>query len=531
MEVATMATIELGNIQSKLVDASIEAIRAVDTALAVPTPNYHFSSSYKAGHWDGMTRFYKVQTNRFPTGLLSQVVRELARVKEPYEIVDKRDVLSPTVEETIELLHEEYGSITLRDYQHESVKRSITATRGVVNIATNGGKTEVACGIMQSILGVLPKGKRIVFFTHAKEIFYQSHKRIEERLGMKVGLVGDEIWDENDITVVMIPTVGKYLTVPKILPKNPKRTKLTKELEKIGKSDPDKSKRIRDEITLLEKEEWVNIKAKVKKTKALLDSTIAFIADEVHHAASTTWYDVFMKCNNAYFRFGLTGTVDEDDPINLNRLLGCTGKIIIKISNQFLIDNGYSAKPTVYMIDLDCEEVVGGDYRDAYDEGIIHNHDRNMAFSTIIAERANSQHQCLIIVNETSHGENISELLETMGIESVFTHGKRASGFREDALEGFKTGAIRVLIATPILDEGVDVSGINCLFLMAAGKSMRQLLQRIGRGLRKKADGSGVEVFDCLDYHNEYLAEHTLERYNTYKAEGFEVIKLEPNQA
>ena len=216
---------------------------------------------------------------------------------------------------------------------------------------------------------------------------------------------------------------------------------------------------------------------------------------------------------------------------SLNRLLGCTGKIIIKISNQFLIDNGYSAKPTVYMIDLDCEEVVGGDYRDAYDEGIIHNHDRNMAFSTIIAERANSQHQCLIIVNETSHGENISELLETMGIESVFTHGKRASGFREDALEGFKTGAIRVLIATPILDEGVDVSGINCLFLMAAGKSMRQLLQRIGRGLRKKADGSGVEVFDCLDYHNEYLAEHTLERYNTYKAEGFEVIKLEPNQA
>jgi superfamily II DNA or RNA helicase len=84
-----------------------------------------------------------------------------------------------------------------------------------------------------------------------------------------------------------------------------------------------------------------------------------------------------------------------------------------------------------------------------------------------------------------------------------------------------------VLIATTIFDEGVDVSGINCLFLAGGGKSMRQLLQRIGRGLRKKADGSGIEVYDVLDYHNEHLARHTLERYKVYKSEGFDIIKLE----
>jgi superfamily II DNA or RNA helicase len=199
----------------------------------------------------------------------------------------------------------------------------------------------------------------------------------------------------------------------------------------------------------------------------------------------------------------------------------------LKISNQFLIDEGHSAKPTVYMIDLDCETINWGDYRDAYDAGIVYNNDRNMAFASLIEERANSGNQCLIIVNETSHGEEVASILETLGIGSVFTHGARSSKFRVEALEGFKNGDIRVLIATPILDEGVDISGINCLFLMAAGKSMRQLLQRIGRGLRKKADGSGIEVYDCLDYHNEYLAEHTLERYNTYKAEGFDVVKLD----
>jgi len=89
-----------------------------------------------------------------------------------------------------------------------------------------------------------------------------------------------------------------------------------------------------------------------------------------------------------------------------------------------------------------------------------------------------------------------------------------------------RDGSLQVLIATTILDEGVDVSGINCLFLMAGGKSMRQVLQRIGRGLRKKDDGSGLEVYDALDYHNEYLVDHTLDRYNTYKAEKFSINKL-----
>ncbi|MMZ43488.1 ATP-dependent RNA helicase RhlE [compost metagenome] len=525
MEVVTIATIEIGNIHSKLLDANISALVAVDTRLAVMTPNCNFSAAYKSGKWDGMTRFFSVATKKFPSGLLSQVAKALDKAGEAYTIKDTRTPLGYVLPDSI-TLHDPNGDITLRDYQYDSVKQGLEATRGVINVATNGGKTEIAAGIIKCILPKLPEGKKILFFTHSKEIFYQSHARLEKRLQIPVGLIGDGKWEEKPVTVVMIPTISQYLSVPKTLPKNAKRTKAEKEIASIGKSNPERVRELRDWITEFDKTEWEKIKANVKKTKTLFSSAVAFLADEVHHASSTTWYDVFMKLENCYYRFGLTGTVDQSDKINTNRLFGCTGRIISKISNQFLIDNGFSAKPTVNMIDTSIDEVFG-DYRSAYEEGIIYNETRNNAFAAIISERAESGNQCLIIVNETSHGEEVLSILESLGIEAVFTHGDRSTKFRNESLEGFKNGDIRVLISTSILDEGVDVSGINCLFLMAGGKSMRQLLQRIGRGLRKKEDGSGVEVFDCLDLHSKYLAEHTLERYNTYKAEGFTVVKME----
>jgi superfamily II DNA or RNA helicase len=373
------------------------------------------------------------------------------------------------------------------------VWRGLQSTRGIINVATNGGKTEIACGIIQSILPKLKKDQTIAFFTHSKEIFTQSHKRIQERLGIPVGMIGNGKWDIKQVNVIMIPTVAKYLNSKKI-PKN------------IGKT---------------------NFEQKCKDTAKLLKSIVAFLGDEVHHASSDTWYKLFMKLDNAYYRFGLTGTVDESDPINLKRLLGCTGKIVIKVSNDFLISEGHSAKPTIYMMELDTKNVDASYYMDARFEGIIYNEDRNNLIVSKIIERTESGKQSLIIVNETQHGDILYDLLQSCGVDCGFAHGERTLKYREEVLDRFKREDLQVLIATTIFDEGVDVSGINCLFLAAGGKSMRQLLQRIGRGLRKKADGSGIEVYDVLDYHNEHLARHTLERYNVYKSEGFDIIKLE----
>ncbi len=533
-----MTIIELGNIYSKVIKPSAREVAVMDSALSVETPGASFASSYRSGHWDGMTRFYKKQGNKFPTGLLSEVVPALRRIGIEPEIQDKRNIIGYNLDDEVKLAHAELGEITLRDYQYDSVRLALESTRGIINVATNGGKTEIACGIIQSIIPQLKDGQKVAFFTHSKEIFSQSAKRIQERLGMKIGLIGGGKWDEQQVNVVMIPTISKYIKEPKELPKIKKLKELQAEAEGLSglirtKGIPEKKleqhrkeyENVKKKLDTYKKGEWDKIKASVKKTNEFLSSVVAFLGDEVHHASSDTWYQVFMGLENAYYRFGLTGTVDEKDAINMKRLLGCTGKIVKKVSNEFLIENGYSAKPTIHLLDIDAEALDNCDYATARDKGIINNYKRNRLFVDKVLQRAKFGKQSLIIVNETEHGNNVLSMFEDTDLNVKFSHGKNTDKHREDVLDELKSGKLDVLIATPILDEGVDVSGINCLFLMAGGKSMRQLLQRIGRGLRKKSDGSGLEVYDALDYHNEYLAEHTLERYQTYKAEGFEIYK------
>ncbi|AYP68610.1 helicase [Exiguobacterium phage vB_EalM-132] len=532
-----MAVITLGNVYSTVTELTKVSLRSLRKDLCVKSPGHEHVPSFKKGFWDGNIKFYEIDEDTkaltFPTGLLSKVAKSIKLCEEPFDIIDNRESIEVEVPDDIELKHSELGSITLRDYQYDSVSVALNSSRGIINVATNGGKTEIACGIIQQILPHIPTGKRIVFFTHSKEIFSQSKKRIEERLGMEVGAIGDGKWNERRVTVVMIPTISKYLELPKKLPKSKKLNELKAELDaaklayKADKSYKSAKDKAQADYKAYEAEQWEKLTESVDRTTRFLENTIGFLADEAHHSSAKTWYDLFMKLDNAYFRYGLTGTVDDSNPLNVMRLLASTGRIIKKVSNEFLIERGYSAKPTIFMLGLgDIESITSVNYMLARREGIILSGIRNRIFANKIHERANSGKQCLIIVNETEHGEIMLDLLKGNGYTVEFTHGDKTNTFREEVLDRLKTGDLQVLIATTILDEGVDVSGINSLFLMAGGKSMRQVLQRIGRGLRKKADGSGLEVYDSLDYHNEYLTEHTLDRVMTYKEEGFDIQKI-----
>ena len=532
-----MAKIIMGNVMSKIEGLSTRNNPAVARKLAVETPGYRFSKAYKSGQWDGMTRFFSSRDKTFPTGLLSDVLKAL-KGREEYELIDNRTpVIDYDLPDEITLADGD-SHITLRDYQYDAVKKALIGTRGVINVATNGGKTEIACGIIKCILPHLKPNQRIVFFTHTKEIFTQSRDRLEERLGMKIGAIGSGLWEPEQVTIAMIPTIQKYTEKPKTLPKNKKHEKMKEEAsilqdayKKTDNSDKKKElkqkvKDMKAEIKAYETETWEGINQNVAKTNEFLDSIVGFLGDEVHHASSDTWYKVFMTLENAYYRFGLTGTIDTKEEINVRKLFGCTGKVISRVSNDYLIEQGHSAKPTINMLKIDARVIQDVNYADARDKGIINNIQRNRIFVNKIIERAKFEKQCLIIVNETKHGEIIEDMLKNSGFTVKFTHGDRTDKFRAECLRELKSGSLQILIATTILDEGVDVSGINCLFLMSGGKSMRQVLQRVGRGLRKKSDGSGVEVYDALDYHNSYLVEHTLERYNTYKKEGFEIVKV-----
>jgi ATP-dependent RNA helicase RhlE len=70
--------------------------------------------------------------------------------------------------------------------------------------------------------------------------------------------------------------------------------------------------------------------------------------------------------------------------------------------------------------------------------------------------------QSVLVFSRTKHGaEKINRCLQQCGIASVAIHSNRSQAQRERALEEFRRGKHRVLVATDIAARGIDVSGIS----------------------------------------------------------------------
>lgn len=554
--------------------------------MGVKVDGAFYSRAYKSGVWDGITDFYDMKEDKFHTGLLQIFLAGMRKLQEAnpaitYEIEDDRP--SPilhhdSIDEEIVLGNGDEDEIILRDYQYNSVKRIFEEQVGIINVATNGGKTEIASGIMQQALPYLKRGERIAFFTHSKEIMNQSAIRIAKRLGWKesdIGKIGDGKFDikNKKVVFVMIPTLISALKDPKkdvkftpkekiikmiacdIAPKFKgtantrqllrnylKNCKLTTQVWKSAEEQlqyiaydnkfTDKTAQMQLNKYVVEFDKIMEKKAKTKYKKYqevqdFMESIRIMIADEVHHSKADTWYSSLSQCENATYRVGLTGTVDKKDKMGWMRLQAIFADVITRVSNEYLIDKGISSKPTIRLVPIQSPRNIEllNTYIEAYKAGIVENEERN----EVIAKLTDSYQKrrpggILISVREIDHGDRIMAKLRDRGLDVEFIHGNSDPDHRALQLERFSKGELQILIASTIIDEGVDMKSIGCMILAAGGKSMRQQLQRIGRGLRLNGiDGNSVMVFDFYDQTNRFLLSHSNERIKIFKEEKFDV--------
>ena len=482
---ADAPVIHIGNIRCKIEHISSGLANVIDKAFAIPVPNYWFSTRYKNHTWDGRNHFYLRQSNTVPTGLLPLVLEHFEDNEVEYTIDDQREHLSDYKMEEVADDYSVTEEKESREYQVQTINKVITNEvvgqpfiRGVINIATNGGKTTIAEAIMGQVYPMLKKNhKYLLFVTHSKEIAYQSKKSIENDLGIDVGILGDGKWELKTISVALIPTLYKRIKKPEF--------------------------------------------------KNLVEDVVGFIGDEIHHSTSNSWYEVLNKFKNATIRLGLTGTVDKQNKANEYKLYSTTGPIINRISNDYLIKHGYSAKPICIMFKVQNPELEGELYQDAYQLGIVESEERNGIIKDICGKETEQGNSVLILVEHIDHGEFIKEDLEKINKNVIFTNGQLDSEERQNILDGLRDGTIDVLISTSILDEGVDVSNINAVIYARGMKSPRKLLQGIGRGLRKKKDNSKLRFYDFIDDTHSSLLAHSLNRYEVLEAEAFDIKVFE----
>ena len=113
--------------------------------------------------------------------------------------------------------------------------------------------------------------------------------------------------------------------------------------------------------------------------------------------------------------------------------------------------------------------------------------------------------QNALVFSRTKHGaDRIARLLNRAGITAAAIHGNKSQTARVNALEGFKAGKTRVLVATDIAARGIDINELSHVFNYDLPEVPETYVHRIGRTARAGADG--VAISFCASEEREYLA-------------------------
>lgn len=110
----------------------------------------------------------------------------------------------------------------------------------------------------------------------------------------------------------------------------------------------------------------------------------------------------------------------------------------------------------------------------------------------------------VLVFTRTKHkSDKIVKYLEKKNISAVAIHGNKSQNQRTEALKGFKTGKIKVLVATEIVARGIDIDSITHVINYEIPNEAESYVHRIGRCAR--AGKSGIAYSFCSADEREYL--------------------------
>lgn len=478
------------------------AILALKEILSFEVEGVEHSHLFKSGKWDGRYKFLTIDyyngslLGYFGLGLLNHVKKNY---RGELRIIDKRIY-------NLKFNYKYLDNLNLRTdgdvSQLKGIERALKHKIGIWHCATNFGKSRMAIGLLKGIS--LTNKVPTVIFTHNQIIYKQLCDDVIKYCDEKyLGRIESGVFKPRLITIGMIPTISR----------NIKKLEYLKYLKTIR----------------------------------------AYICDEGHRGSSMTFLKVISKCVSADIRIGMSGTPLYKNQLNNLKLIEQTGEVIYKVKNKTLIDKGISAKPTIkissikngyeYPLEYMKFPKIKQRYQYAVKTWIVDNQQLNKRIVYDIENELKKDSSIVIIINRIQHAKNLETILKNKRIKNLYIAGTEKDNIK--TLTKFKKRKKQVMIATPVMEEGVDIENINCMILAGGGKSERQLLQRIGRSLRKKISGKNLvtvydyNIFDPLFITNKkdldgsvvkitraYLRDQFTERMQYYEREKFKIIKV-----
>lgn len=410
---------------------------------------------------------------RCPRGALAVVQRVLALYQVPAQL-DARAVITRSAG-ALSLSSVDPG---LRDYQREGAQALLAGLQGVLELPTGGGKTRTLSAAM------VASGEPGIALVHTEDLadqWQEALTRLTNRAPRRVAGGASDLGPlrAGELAVAMVQTLHAHRS----------------------------------------------------RASALLQSAGAVVFDEVHHAPAETWTELVNACP-AKYRWGGTATKGEGAAGELVDLL--IGPTLHRVEARTLITRGFLARPLVlpvrtswqprpehYEATVTCAacgevttttyaEVLAGTatckprrgrkkcgilldasraergrliYADAQSEAVGDRAVQDLVIS--LSELAvDCGRSVLVLAPRCEAVEDIGLRLRERGVPTVAVTGDTPRKLRREGIASVREGSRRVLVATTLADEGLDIPGLDLGINLMSGRAQGRATQRSGRLMR-----------------------------------------------
>ena len=322
------------------------------------------------------------------------------------------------------------------DYQAEAVAAVQARHGGVVEAPCGAGKTGIGTFLASEVEG------RVLVLVHTLDLQRQWVARLESWLpGVSVGRIGGgKDQRDRDIVVASLSTLARW--------------------------------------------SWDELRAFGAGFGLL-------VCDECHHVPAETWVRV-VAALPARCRVGLTATPKRKDGLHdwMHLALGPTR---YRIDQRTLDASGRTMPPDIRLV-ATGHEVVEQDHAAHTLRDVLTDEDRQAVLVDVVRRLVEDGRRVLVLTARVDHAQATAVHLD--GIALVGTVG---ASTRAAALEAVRSGECRVLVATQLADEGLDLPELDAVVLAAPSSHRPATRQRIGRACRALEGKRTPVVVDLRD--------------------------------